>query len=234
MQSTIEEQLIKLADKKYQKFSAALVPNAHNILGVHLPALHQLAKTIAAENSAEYLKTAQDNYFEETMLQGLVIGYMKCPLPERLIYIKNFIPKINNWSVCDSFCSNLKFTQKYLSDVLEFMKPYIHSKQEFELRFVIIMLRCYYVNEQYLKIVLKIIDRIRYSGYYVMMGKAWTLSECYIKFPEQTMLYLRDNSLDDLTYNKTLQKIIESYRVSDENKKLIRTMKRKTSAKQKK
>jgi len=226
MEKTIRDQLFEWADKDYQKFSASLIPNINNVIGVRIPQLRKFAKQIAKGDWRTYLDQADSDYFEENMLQGLVIGYVNTDVEEILHYIVKFVPKIDNWSVCDSFCTGLKFTRLNMERVWEFLQPYLSSENEYELRFGIVMLLDYYINEAYFHQVLKRLDKVQHEGYYVKMAVAWALSICFVKFPEPTMMYLTSNTLDDFTYNKTLQKITESYRVDRETKELIRSMKR--------
>jgi len=218
---------MELADPEYRQFSAALIPNIRNILGVRLPELHKLAKKIAKSDWRAYLAQAENEFFEETMLQGMVIGYAKADIEEILRYIADFVPKIDNWSVCDSFCSGLKFAKTNKRRVWDFLQPYLASENEYDVRFGVVMLLQYYMDEEHIHSVLGLLDRVKHEGYYAKMAVAWALSICYVKFPEPTMAYLKNNTLDDVTYNKALQKITESYRVDQETKVLIRSMKRK-------
>lgn len=227
MNNLIQDQLKSLADEDYRRFSAALIPNINNVLGIRLPLLRKLAKQLARENWRTYLEEAGHEYFEEVMLQGMVIGYIKADMNELLPLVAAFVPKIDNWSVCDSFCISLKFVNKDKGRVWNFLRPYLESEQEYEIRFAIVILLNYYIEEEYIQQVLSSIDQIEHNGYYVKMAAAWAISICYIKFPETTELYLANNSLDDFTYNKTLQKITESYRVDPVTKTRIRAMKRK-------
>ncbi|WP_301108854.1 DNA alkylation repair protein [Sporosarcina sp.] len=228
MQNTIRKQIHELIDSDYQKFASALIPNITNVLGVRMPELRKLAKVLVKDDWRSYLETADDDYFEEVMLQGLVIGYAKADIEEILTYVADFVPKIDNWSVCDSFCSGLKFTKKHKERVWIFLQPYLLSTKEYELRFGIVMLLTYYVETSYIDEVLARLGTIKHDGYYVKMAVAWALSICFIKLPEPTLAYLkRDTALDIFTYNKALQKITESCRVDTETKGLIRSMKRK-------
>lgn len=227
MKKTIREQIFELADEEYQKFQSKLCPGIDNIVGVRIPLLRKLAKEIAKGNWREYMKYAQDEYYEEVMLQGMVLGYVKADIEEVLSYITDFVPKIDNWSVCDSFCVGLKFTKTNMERVWDYIQPYLESKQEFEMRFGIVMLLDFYIEEDYIDRVLILLDEVKHEAYYVKMAVAWAISICYIKFPEKAMKYLNNNTLDDFTYNKGLQKITESLRVDKETKQLIKSMKRK-------
>jgi 3-methyladenine DNA glycosylase AlkD len=217
---------MEMADEEYRKFSSSLIPNVDNILGVRLPELRKLAKNIAKGDWRTYLAQADNRYFEETMLQGLVIGYAKTDIEERLRYVADFVPRIDNWSVCDSFCTGLKFTKNYRSLMWDFLQPYLSSDKEYEIRFGVVMLLLYFVEDEYIERVLQWMDRIRHEGYYVKMAVAWAISVCYVKYPEPTMAFLKNNTLDDFTYNKALQKIIESLRVDSGTKHVLRSMKR--------
>ena len=227
MDTTIRAQIMALADEKYRQFSASLIPNINNVVGVRLPELRKLARIIAKGDWRAYLAQADSDYFEEVMLQGMVIGCAKADVEEILHHIAAFVPKIDNWSVCDSFCSGLKITSLHKERVWEFIQPYLESDKEYDIRFGVVMLLNYYIDEHYIHLVLERLDRITHEGYYVKMAVAWAVSICFVKLPDITMDYLGSNSLDDFTYNKALQKITESYRIAPETKVLIRSMKRK-------
>ncbi|MBK3497030.1 DNA alkylation repair protein [Viridibacillus sp. YIM B01967] len=227
MEHTVRKQIFELIDTDYQKFSAALIPNINNVLGIRLPELRKIAKKIAKGDWRTYLENAEDEYFEEIMLQGMVIGYVKTDIEEILYYVAAFVPKIDNWSVCDSFCTGLKFTKDNKERVWAFLKPYLCSKKEYDIRFGVVMLLDFYIEPTYIDRVLILLDRVKHEGFYAKMGVAWAISICYVKHPDPTMAYLKNNnSLDDFTYNKSLQKITESNRVEKDTKKIIRDMKR--------
>lgn len=221
----IRSKLFNLSEDEYRNFHSKLCPNTENILGVRLPLLRNMAKDLAKNNWEAYLNNPYNEYYEEIMIEGLTIGYIKTDINTRLKYIKRFIPKIDNWAICDSFCNNLKFTKNNLNEVWEFISTYLSSNKEFELRFAIVMMLHYYINEEYIDRVLHILNDINHEGYYVKMAVAWAISFAYIKFPHKTLVFLKNNNLDSFTYNKSLQKIIESTRVSNEYKDLIRSMK---------
>jgi 3-methyladenine DNA glycosylase AlkD len=230
MKKAVRERIIELVDEEYRQFHCKIIPNSDNILGVRLPKLRKLAKELANSDWHSYLATAQDDYYEEILLQGLVIGYSKGDIEEILGYVAAFIPKISNWAVCDSCCNSLKITNKYKMRIWEFLQPYLESSEEFQLRFAIVMLLTFYIEEEYIDRVLTNLNNTTHDGYYVKMAVAWAISICFIKFPKKTMFYLQNNTLNDFTYNKALQKIIESFRVDHETKTIIRNMKRKSLA----
>jgi 3-methyladenine DNA glycosylase AlkD len=224
-QKKIRKELEQLADLEYRDFSSALVPDAAPMIGVRIPQLRHLAADIAGEDWHSYLRTAKDTSFEEIMLQGMVIGYAKCTLEERFAWISLFVPKINNWSVCDSFCAGLKFAVKNQEETWSFLQPYLYSDKEFEERFAVVMLLDHFTDEKWISSAFDAFNRMNRKGYYVRMAIAWAVSKYYIKYPQRTLNYLQNNMLDNETYNKALQKIIESLRVDNETKKMIRSMK---------
>ena len=226
MERTIREQLIDLSEEEYRKFAAALIPNISNVLGVRLPALRKLARNIAMGDWRTYLAHADNDHFEEIMLQGMVIGSVRADTEEILRCVDDFVPKIDNWSVCDSFCNGLKFTLSNKERVWDFILTYLSSNDEYDIRFGVVMLLNYYIEEAYIHRLLQHLDNIKHDGYYVKMAVAWAISICYVKLPETTTLYLNNNSLDDFTFNKALQKITESVRVDQEAKQMIRGMKK--------
>ncbi len=226
MRDDIKKRLTELSDEKYRAFSSGLLPGVEGVLGVRLPRLRKLAAELVKGDWRDYLRTADGDFFEEVMLQGMVIGVADCPPEERLTHIAAFVPKIGNWSVCDSFCTGLKFTKENPDRVWALLQPYFHSGNEFEVRFAVVMLLFYYIDEPHIDEVLRILDGVTHPGYYVKMAVAWAVSACFVRLPERTMAYLHSNTLNDFTYNKALQKITESLSVDGETKRRIRSMKR--------
>lgn len=224
----IREKLFELADDKYKEFHSGLCPNTNNIIGVRVPILRNFAKELIKQvEYKEYLENALDDYYEEVMLQGMVIGHIKIGIEEKLEYIAKFVPKIDNWAVCDVCCAGFKDAKKYPKEVWNFLQPYLHSNQEFRIRFGVVMLLSYYMTEEYIDRVLNEMNTILKEEYYVKMAVAWLVSVAYIKFPEKTMPFLEECNLDNFTYNKALQKITESYQVTQQEKEKIKSMKRK-------
>lgn len=222
----IRQELINLADEKYKQFHINLCPGIDNILGVRLPLLRKLAKDLSKNNYEEYLEDSSSIYSEEIMIEGLIIGYIKVDNDTRFKYIENFVPKINSWAICDTFSNNLKFTKKNMQEVWNFILPYTSSENEFSVRFAVVMMLSFFITEEYIDDVLDVLNNIHHDGYYVKMAIAWAISFAYIHFPQKTLTFLNNNNLDKFTYNKSLQKIIESNRVTKEDKELIRTMKK--------
>ncbi len=227
----IESELNKYTEIKYQKFSSSLIPGVNNILGIRIPNLRKIAKNIASGDWQKFLCDYKEEYMEETMLKGLVITLLEEDLNFMLDVISNFIPKINNWAVCDTFSMGLKCFAKNKKETFDFLMPYLNSDKEYEMRFGVVMLLAHFIDAQYIDRVLKILYTLnpkKYCDYYyVKMAIAWAISVCYVKFPDKTFEYIENNTLDNFTHNKSISKIIESYRVSKEDKARLKLLKRK-------
>lgn len=224
----LREKIEAFAEPEFRKFSASLIPGVNRLLGVRLPVLRNLAREEVRGNWRELLANpAVEPYAEEVMLDGMLVGLARMEPEERLEHVARFVPRMDNWAVCDTFCSGLKFSKKHPALVWEFILPYLKSPRVYDVRFAVVMMLAHFITEDYVERVLPLLDGVRHEDYYVGMAVAWAVSVCYVKFPALTLEYLRHSSLSDFTYNKALQKIIESLRVSREDKELMRSMKRK-------
>ena len=193
-----------------------------------------------------------DESMEEILLQGMIIGNLhgkmkyKNALTNSMIFelIRRYVPKIDNWSTCDSFCAGLKIAEEIPDEMWHFLSEYFYARRDFDVRFGIVMIINYYIKPEYMDLIFKVFNQIGifcqsgyiYSSkgedlYYVEMALAWAISMCYIKYPEETMQYLEEmrsktDILGDFIYNKALQKITESKCISPETKVIIKQMKR--------
>lgn len=228
MDIDIEKELFELQDKKYQEFQKKLCPGTESIIGIRVPVLRNYAKELLKKyDFKELMECVNDNYYEEIMLQGMLIGSAKEKFDVIIKYIEAFIPKIDNWAVCDTFCTGLKITKKHKDEMWEFIQKYLKSKKEFEVRFGIVMILGYFIDEEHLENNFKIFNSIKVDKYYVQMAVAWTISICLIRYYDRTVKYLqKEADLDNFTYNKSIQKAIESYRISKEQKDFLRNMKK--------
>ena len=222
----IRKKLFELQDLKYKEFHSSLCPNVDKIIGVRTPKLKEVAKQIAKENYKEFLQNAQDEYYEELVLQGLVIGYAKISIEDTFKYLNEFVPKINSWAVCDITCANIKIIKKYMKEMWKFLEKYINSNKEYEIRFALVTYLDYFLTDEYIDDILRKIDKIENKEYYVQMAIAWLVSIAYIKQKEKTEVFLQNNKLDKFTQNKSIQKICESYRVRNEDKEKVRKYKK--------
>lgn len=253
MKQDIREQLLVMRESDYQKFSSSLIPGVENMLGIRLPQLRKLAKEIAKSDWKKAI-AEEDIYFEERMLRGMVLSYASKDMDEMLPYITAFIPLVDNWSVCDSVFMGMDIFQKDRERTWEYIQPYLQSDREFEVRVALIimmqhLLKCDAAGKKisrrknvslsdlqnkkeaeglYTGKILSDIDRAYPQGYYASMAASWLIAEAFCTYPYHTMCLLdRKNQLDDVTYNKAMQKIIESRIPDNEVKDLLREMKRK-------
>ena len=148
----IEEKLKELSDEEYKEFHSNLCPGVDNILGVRIPKLKEYAKELTKKYSInELLSSIENKYYEEIMLKGILIGLDKNSDIQAIIKnIKKFIPLINNWAICDIFCAGLKITKRYKNDIWNLIQEYIKSDKEFEIRFGIVMILDYFIEEEYI------------------------------------------------------------------------------------
>ena len=219
--------LEELRDEDYKKFNESLIPGAENTtLGVRLPLLRDLSKEILRGNWRTFLEEArQSQLYEIVMLRGLVIAAAPCEFAERLELLAGFVPSIQNWAVCDCVCSSVKSAKKHLPETFAFLQPYLQSRAEFELRFGVVMLMDYFIQEDYIDQVLDILSGIRHDAYYVNMAVAWALSVCFVKFRDKTLAVLESGVLSPWVQNKAIQKCRESRRVSSEDKAMLLKLK---------
>lgn len=223
-QKEVKKFLLSKVDKKYQKFSQALTPNAQNILGVRVPLVKGFAKKLARQDITYQTAKLKNTSFEELLLEGFLIAYRKTPFDIFVKEIKSFVPKINNWAHGDLFCSALKRIKKHEEYFFTFLKPYLNSKAEFKVRFALVILLGYYVKEEYLTFIFETLDNFSHQGYYAKMAAAWLLSVCFIKFPKQTFVYAKKSKLEPWTFKKGIEKTKQSFRVSKEFKEKLNTL----------
>lgn len=216
----IRKRLEQEAEEKYRVFSSALIPNIDNVLGVRIPKLNKLVKELYKTDWKPFLNQPCI-YMEETMLQGMLIAKTG-----DFELVKQFVPKINNWSVCDKFCNSLKCVKDNKQQVWKFIQPYLKSKKEYNNRFALVIMLEYFIEEDYLAKIFEILNTFNSKKYYAQMAVAWLVSMCFVKFPKETTEFLKTTKLDDWTYNKSIQKIIESLKVDKPTKQKLKLMKR--------
>lgn len=222
----IKKQLIKAYDSKNAAFFLKISPEAKNVTGVRVPFLRKLAKEIVKGNPKNFLDNYKVETHEEFLLKGIVIFSSKLKLEEKLLYLEKYVPEIYDWSGCDIVISKLKCSDDEMKMVYDFIMRYRYSKNEYETRFMIVML-INFIREDDLDKIKEILETEKFDKYYSQMAAAWLISVMFVKYRDYTLSYLNNNSLDDFTYNKALQKIRESLRVTKEDKELVKKMKRK-------
>lgn len=212
-------------NEKFIKFSKKLIFTKYKMIGIKVPVLRRMAKEINQTDILSFLEVSKDNTYEEVMLQGIVISYIK-DIDISLKYFNQFIKKIDNWSICDVCVSSMKIVQKNKKIFFNQIKKYLKRKDEFIVRVGIILLLDYYIDDDNIDEIFSLIDNLNREEYYINMAMAWLISVCFIKQREKTIFYLKNNHLNQFTYHKAIQKMIESLRISEKDKSMLKKMKR--------
>ena len=154
------------------------------------------------------------------MIQGLVIAHIK---DEDIFYkhFNNYINKIDNWALCDSFCSSIKIVRKYENKYFKEAIKLSLKKQEFISRVGLIIILNHFINKDNLDIIYNTLNKINSDKFYINMAEAWLVCELYIKYPTETLLFIKNNNLNKFTQNKAISKIHDSYRVNKEEKEYL-------------
>jgi 3-methyladenine DNA glycosylase AlkD len=225
-----------LKEEEYKNFSANLIPgiDRDKMLGVRIPTLRKLASELLKGDQAdlrqylEILSSANlgDFIYEEKLLWGILLAKAKMTDKERMAGYQDFVPVIDNWAVCDIACATLPTIKKNPEPWMDFFLSYVRRDQEFEIRFGVVMLLANFIDEDHIDTVLLELSNIKHSAYYVTMAVGWTLSACFVRFPEKTETLLAEGVLTKDIQNKTIQKIRESNSVSKQDKEHMKGYKR--------
>lgn len=225
VQKGVRQELFELQDLKYRDFHAKLIPTMEKekIIGVRTPVLRGFAKKFGkTEESKLFIKKLPHQYYEENNLHGLLIEQIK-DYDECLVELKRFLPYIDNWATCDLLA--LRLVKKHLDVFIKEIYKFMESEHTYIIRFGISMLMKYYLEDEFkIEYPDKVAD-IRSEEYYVNMMRAWYFATALAKQYEQIIPFIEKKRLDVWTHNKTIQKAIESYRITDEQKTYLRTLK---------
>lgn len=222
----LRETLENLAEPGYREFHLRTCPEAQHLLGVRVPEQRKLAKEIIKTNNYwRYLDGFEPYHYEEIMILGLIIATAPINTAERLDYTAWFLPHINNWAICDTFCNSFKIPTADLPAYWQFLMRFRDSREEYTLRFVLVMILNHFILAECLDPIFDLLDHITSNKHYVEMAKAWLIAEIFTKFPEQTFGYLERDQLSTFAHNKAIQKACESRRISAADKQHLRALK---------
>lgn len=221
------KELKSLADSDYKTFNTRIIPTQQTTLGVRVPLLRKIAKKIVKENPLEFVQSDKQGIFELILLEGMVLSYMDRPFNELLPFTEKFLDKVDNWAQIDTSVCDYKNIAQEKDDVLIVVKRWLFSDKEFVVRAGLVMLLAHYVEKENLPMIFELSQSVNHDGYYVHMGNAWLISVCMAKYPEETLAFFENNTLDVKTHNKAIQKSRESFRVSKEHKALLLGLKKK-------
>lgn len=223
----IRKELKKLQDKGYREMQVTIIPTleADSIIGVRTPALRQLAKELAKrEGISEFLSDLPHKFFEENQLHAFILSGMK-DAESCIRLVDEFLPYVDNWATCDQMSP--KVFKKHKQLLLEYVDKWIRSEHTYVKRFAIGMLMEHFLDEDFKTSYLTKVSKIRSEEYYVNMMIAWYFATALAKQYEDTLPFIEKQKLDKWTHNKSIQKAVESYRITPEQKEYLKTLKRK-------
>lgn len=228
----VKELLFESADLAYKEFNDRITNcSVAPSIGVRVPQVRSIAGEIIKNNWEEYLAEMESAepttiFQEEHMLQGIVAGRAKMDRASRIRHLDRWISGILSWADCDCCISSFKFMKKDPEFWFDYNKRWLESRREFELRYAIVAFMQYFINEDYIDRVLDIFAASYASDelYYVKMAQAWALSVCFVKYRDKTLNVFEKKQMDSWIQNKAIQKCRESYRVSKEDKDLLKTL----------
>jgi len=217
--------LYSISDSKYKEFTGNIGTNK-NIIGIRVPDLRSMAKEISLGNYESFIKLDKHMTREEIILHGLILGYIKIPFNKLILMLDDFLKYNNSWETNDITVSNLKVFKKNRVEGLDYINKLVKSTNPYTVRFGLILLLDYYKDPSYTNISLDIIDNLKLDDYYVKMGVAWLVSELFINDSQAVLKWLKKTKIDTFTYNKSISKICDSYRVDNKGKEMLKKMKK--------
>ncbi|MBR6635601.1 MAG: DNA alkylation repair protein [Clostridia bacterium] len=221
----VTENLLKRQDTEYKAFHSKLMPtvDGNRVIGIRIPVLRKFAKELSDEQAKEFMSVLPHYYYEENNLHAFLIerigDYDEC-----IKAVNAFLPFVDNWATCDSL--RPKVFKKHLPELLDQIKIWISSKETYTVRFGLEMLMCYYLDEAFKPEYLTLAAGVKSEEYYVNMMLAWFFATALAKQYDSTITFIENNILDIWVHNKTIQKAVESYRITDEQKVYLKTLKR--------
>lgn len=208
------------------EFSAKLTPNSGTVLGVSVKDIRIIAKKYQGDYE-QILALPENSILEISLLKCCVLGYASCDIQKKCDYIHSLAAKFTNWQQTDILASSIKIKNNEKEQLWDAAKALASTQKEFVVRQGLVLILARLIDDYYLPKIFEILNTVKYGDYYVDMAAAWLLSICFVKFPKETLEYLfNKNNLNKFTYNKAIQKMIESSRVSNEDKKYLKTMKK--------
>ena len=220
---TVYEQLLKVKDDKYKEFQAKLVPNIDPdiILGVKTPEMRQIAKEVFNSKEKEaFLKDLPHKYYEENLVHFFIISMIK-DFDECIREVEAFLPYVDCWPVSDQ--ATPRSFKKNHEKLLPFIKKWIKSKHLYTSRFGIRMLMNEFLGDEFKDEYAKLVASVKSDEYYLKMMVAWYFATALAKNYDETIKYIEERKLDDWVLKKTIQKAVESYRVTDEHKEYLKS-----------
>ena len=223
--SDIRAELENHRDSPYREMQVRIIPTVkpESIIGVRTPALREMAKQYAqAKDIGVFLNDLPHRYFEENQLHAFILSGMK-DYPECLRLLNRFLPYVDNWATCDQMSPRV--FRKHRKELLDSIREWIGSGETYTVRFGIGMLMEHYLDEDFDPAYPEMVAAVRSEEYYVSMMTAWYFATALAKQYEAALPYIENHRLDNRTHNRAIQKALESYRITPEQKDYLRTLK---------
>ena len=222
----IQEYLLSKQDQKYRDFTLPLIPNVDEktFIGVRLPIIKKYAKDLPEAKRIEFMNSLPHKYHEENLLHAFILSNIK-DYDTFIEYTDKFLPYVTNWSVSDTICN--KYLVKYKDLLIKDVYRWLKSDELYRVRYAVKCLMKYYLNEDFKEEHIEKVLEVKLDDYYVKMMIAWYLATGLAKNYDDFIKPIEENRFDDFIHNKAIQKAVESYRVSDEHKAYLKTLKRK-------
>lgn len=221
----VRQRLFTLQDLSYQEFHSKLMPTVSKdrVIGVRTPVLRSYAKELFGSGEGlEYLKNLPHGYYDENNLHGFILCLQK-DYGQTLAAVNAFLPYIDNWATCDLLSP--KVFGKHLPALLPEIAAWLQSDHTYTIRFGIKMLMDFYLDEAFDRKYADMVAAVKSQEYYVSMMIAWYFATALAKQWDATLPYIEAKQLDKWAHNKAIQKAIESYRITDQQKAYLRTLK---------
>ncbi|MBR5421226.1 MAG: DNA alkylation repair protein [Lachnospiraceae bacterium] len=221
----IQKSLFELQDEKYRDFQSKLIPtvDSKKMIGVRTPELRKYAKELLKKEELQsFLNELPHSYFDEDQLHAFIISGMK-DYEKCMEELERFLPYVNNWATCDQMSP--KVFKKHKKELAEKIKIWIHSDETYTIRFGIGMLMEHFLDEDFDPAYPEMVTLLRSDEYYVNMMIAWYFATALAKQYDKALPYMEKHRLDDWTHNKAIQKAVESYRITEEQKKYLKSLK---------
>ena len=225
VEEDVQQRLFALQDLKYRDFQCKLTPTVskERVIGVRTPELRKLAKQIGGtDEAAAFLAVLPHAYYDEYNLHGFLISGCK-DYSETVAALDAFLPYVDNWATCDLLAP--KTFKKHRAELWDKIPDWLRSGETYTVRFGMEMLMSHYLDEDFRPEALERVAAVRSAEYYVNMMAAWFFATALAKQWDAAILYLTEKRLDEWTHNKTIQKAVESFRITDEQKTYLRTLK---------
>ena len=223
MKNVYEQTIDKLkssADEKYKEFNDKILMSKSVTLGVRVPIIKKIAKDIPKDKTEEYLSLCEFRYYEDTLVYGFLLS--RLPFGEMLSRKDVYLARCDCWANIDTFVPTLKIAKNDREKFFDYVKQNIKGSEGFYLRFYLVSLMDFYLDEEHIDEVLKIAEEYDGKGYYNDMAIAWLVSIAFVKFRDKTMAFLKDNKLSAFTQNKSISKISDSFRATKEDKEYLK------------